>query len=131
MTTIMDYPAVIHVQSRYLPDHLPEEEGKFVFAYHVTIQNQGNVKIQLLNRYWLITDGNGKQKEVRGEGVVGKQPIIEPGDVFSYTSGSVIDTPVGSMQGYYEMQTLPEAGESQLFTAPIDVFSLAVPNSLN
>ena len=127
----MDYPAVIHVQSRYLPDHLPEEEGKFVFAYHVTIQNQGNVKIQLLNRYWLITDGNGKQKEVRGEGVVGKQPIIEPGDVFSYTSGSVIDTPVGSMQGYYEMQTLPEAGESQLFTAPIDVFSLAVPNSLN
>lgn len=127
----MEYPIVIHAQTRYLPDHLPDEEDKFAFAYQITIHNKSDVTVQLLNRYWLITDGNGKQKEVRGEGVVGKQPIIEPGEDFSYTSGAVIDTPVGAMQGYYEMIAKHNTGETDLFTAAVDVFSLAVPKSIN
>jgi len=127
----LDYPVVIHVQTKYLPDQMPEDKNKFVFAYQITIHNQGKVPIQLLNRHWLITDGNGEQKEVRGEGVVGKQPVIEPGDLFTYTSGAVIDTPVGVMQGSYEMQTLPDDGDTVFFTAPISPFRLAIPKSIN
>jgi ApaG protein len=81
----------------------------------------------LLSRYWLITDGNGKTSEVRGDGVVGKQPTIQPGENFIYTSGAVIETPVGTMQGYYQMQH----ADGSLAHAAIDVFSLRVPNAIN
>jgi ApaG protein len=117
----------IDVQTRYLAEHLIEEEQKFAFAYKISITNQGDTDMQLLNRYWLITDGNGKETEVKGPGVIGEQPVISPGISYQYTSGAVLDTPVGSMQGYYEMQD--KAG--QLFKAPIDIFRLAVPNLIN
>ena len=117
----------VKVQTRFLQDQIPVEEGKFAFAYRVTVSNLGNEAAQLLSRYWLITDGNGKTSEVSGDGVVGKQPTIQPGESFSYTSGAVIETPVGSMQGYYEMVT----ATGERIKAPIDVFSLRVPNAVN
>lgn len=117
----------IKVASQYLPDQRDEGAEKYAFAYKIAIYNGGKDTVQLLNRYWLITDGNGKKTEVTGVGVVGEQPLIKAGHSFVYTSGAVLDTPVGSMQGYYQMQT--EQGE--LFEAPITAFRLAVPNIIN
>ena len=116
----------ITVKTQYLKNQIPDKD-KYAFAYKIVIHNNGQQSVQLLNRYWLITDGNGKKTEVQGAGVVGEQPHIQPGDFFQYTSGAVLDTPVGTMQGYYEMQ--PEGGE--LFQAAISIFSLAVPNAVN
>lgn len=123
----MEHAIIIDVKTQYLPEHEAAKDGKFVFAYHVTIRNLSDTPCQLLERYWLVTDGNGKQSEVSGPGVIGQQPKIAPGDEFQYTSGVVIDTPVGSMQGYYKMQT----NEKEIFDAPIDVFSLAIPQSIH
>lgn len=117
----------VAVKTRYLAEHLGQEQSKYAFAYQISISNQGPEEMQLLNRYWLITDGNGKQTEVQGPGVIGEQPVIDPGNSYQYTSGAVLDTPVGSMQGYYEMQN--KAGK--MFKVPIDIFGLAVPNSVN
>jgi ApaG protein len=116
----------ITVQTQYLKNQIPDKD-KYAFAYKITIHNYGQQSVQLINRYWLITDGNGKKTEVQGPGVIGEQPFIQPDDSFDYTSGAVLDTPVGTMQGYYEMQR--EDGER--FQAPINIFSLAVPNVLN
>ncbi len=117
----------IEVETQYLEGRIPDEEQKFAFAYKVTIINQDKQQVRLLNRYWLITDGNGKKNEVRGPGVVGEQPLIEAGKSFQYTSGAILDTPVGTMEGYYEMED--EAGKT--FKARINVFSLSVPNLVN
>ncbi|WP_100656080.1 Co2+/Mg2+ efflux protein ApaG [Alteromonas flava] len=117
----------VRVKTRYLAEHAKTDEGKFAFAYQVEISNIGDQASQLMTRYWLITDGNGKTAEVRGDGVVGKQPTIQPGESFVYTSGAVIDTPVGTMQGYYEMR----AADGKHFKAPIDVFGLRVPHLVN
>ena len=117
----------VYVQTRYLQDQIPVEQGKFAFAYRITISNHGTQPSQLLSRYWLITDGNGKTSEVRGDGVVGKQPTIKPGENFIYTSGAVIETPVGTMQGYYEMKN----EDGSMAHAAIDVFGLRVPNAIN
>jgi len=116
----------ITVETQYLKNQIPDK-SKYVFAYKISIHNNGQQSIQLLNRYWLITDGNGEKTEVQGEGVIGEQPHIQVGDSFQYTSGAVLDTPVGTMQGYYEMQR--EDGER--FQAAINIFSLAVPNAVN
>ncbi|WP_293748889.1 Co2+/Mg2+ efflux protein ApaG [uncultured Paraglaciecola sp.] len=116
----------ITVDTQYLKNQIPDKD-KYAFAYRISICNSGQQLVQLISRYWLITDGNGKKTEVQGPGVIGEQPHIQPGDSFQYTSGAVLDTPVGTMQGYYEMQR--EDGE--LFQAPINIFSLAVPNVLN
>lgn len=116
----------IKVRTQFLPDQAPDP-GQFAFAYHITIQNVGKQEVQLLNRYWLITDGNGKNSEVRGPGVIGQQPTIAAGAEFQYSSGAILDTPVGSMQGYYEMRSQ----DGVLFLAPIDVFSLRVPSVVN
>jgi ApaG protein len=116
----------ITVQTQYLKNQIPDVD-KYAFAYKVAVHNNGQQLIQLINRYWLITDGNGKKTEVQGPGVIGEQPYIQPGDTFYYTSGAVLDTPVGTMQGYYEMQR----EDDQRFQAPINIFSLAVPNVLN
>lgn len=116
----------ISVDTQYLKNQIPEKD-KFAFAYKVSICNGGQQPIQLVSRYWLITDGNGKKTEVQGPGVVGEQPHIQPGECFQYTSGAVLDTPIGTMQGYYEMQK----ADGELFQAKINVFSLAVPNVLN
>jgi ApaG protein len=116
----------ITVETQYLKNQIPDKD-KYVFAYKISVHNNGQHAVQLINRYWLITDGNGKKTEVEGPGVIGLQPHILPGDFFRYTSGAVLDTPVGTMQGYYEMQQ--ENGAR--FEAVINVFSLAVPNVVN
>ena len=116
----------ITVDTQYLKNQISDED-KYAFAYKIAIHNSGQQSVQLINRYWLITDGNGKKTEVQGAGVIGEQPHIKPGDSFQYTSGAILDTPVGTMQGYYEMQD----DDGERFNAAIDIFSLAVPNVLN
>jgi ApaG protein len=116
----------ITVETQYLKNQIPDKD-KYVFAYKISVHNNGQHSVQLINRYWLITDGNGKKTEVEGPGVIGLQPHILPGDFFQYTSGAVLDTPVGTMQGYYEMQQ----EDGARFEAAINVFSLAVPNVVN
>ncbi len=117
----------VRVKTRHLPDHLPSDSSQYAFAYHITIANKSETTVQLINRYWRITDANGKTSEVQGAGVVGKQPILKAGETFDYTSGAVIDTPVGSMEGYYEM----EQEDGMRFRVPINVFRLAIPSILH
>lgn len=119
----------IHIvaSTRYLPEHPASSDDQYAFAYHITIRNESGIPIQLMNRYWLITDADGKKIEVQGAGVIGEQPTIKHGEQFEYTSGAIIDTPVGAMEGYYEMQKEDGTG----FKVPILPFSLAVPNSIN
>ena len=93
----------IGVETAYLADQSSPESGRYAFAYTITIRNEGESPAKLLNRHWTITDANGKVQEVRGEGVVGEQPYLRPGEGFQYTSGTLLDTPVGSMEGEYEM----------------------------
>ena len=120
----------ITVNPYFLDDQSEPEEQHFVWAYQVTIDNQGNEKVQLKNRYWKIIDSNGTEQEVKGEGVVGEQPVLNPGEKFEYTSGTPLNTPSGFMGGHYEMET--KAGEK--FEAIIPQFSLDSPfikNNLN
>lgn len=120
-------PIAISVQTAYLPDQSEPDAERFVFSYTITIRNDGAQPARLLNRHWVITDANGHVQEVRGEGVVGEQPYLRPGESFRYTSGTVLATPVGSMQGEYEM--VGEDGAR--FLAPIAAFSLSTPRILH
>jgi len=117
----------IQVQSLYIASQSSPEEERYVFAYTITIRNLGRTAVQLLGRYWLITNGNGRETEVQGEGVVGEQPFIAPGSEFQYTSGAIIETPMGTMQGHYVMQD--EEGET--FNIDIPVFRLAVETHIH
>lgn len=117
----------VGVETTYIDEQSDPQADRYVFAYTITISNAGTAPAKLLSRHWLITDANGKIQEVRGEGVVGEQPYLKPGEAFRYTSGTVIETPVGTMEGEYEM--VGDDGES--FLAPIDRFSLAVPRVLH
>ncbi len=117
----------ISVSTEFVTEQQEQGLVQYAFAYEICIENQSDTSVQLLNRHWLITDGNGTTREVHGSGVVGKQPHIAPGESFIYTSGALLETPVGSMQGHYEMQR----ADGTLFTAPIEVFSLSVPHLLN
>lgn len=117
----------VDTKTRFIPEQSNPDNDRYVFAYTIRITNTGEQSAQLLNRYWLITDSDGKKSEVSGSGVIGQQPKLAPGETFEYTSGSVVETPVATMEGHYEMET--ETGES--FLAPINVFRLAVPNILN
>ena len=117
----------VDVDARYLEHQSSPRESRFVFAYTITIRNDGEVPARLLTRRWLITDANGKVQEVRGEGVVGEQPYLKPGQGFRYTSGAVLETPVGAMEGSYEM--LADDGVS--FEAPIAAFTLAMPGTIH
>ena len=117
----------VKVDNFYLGAQSDPSENRFVFAYTITIENCSKETVTLLKRYWLITDSNGKQAEVYGDGVVGEQPQLAPGSSYSYTSGAVLETPVGTMQGHYEMISDSE----QRFNAAIPVFRLAMPNILN
>ncbi len=121
------HPIDVSVVTRYLPEQSQPELGHFAFAYTVTITNNGEQAATLVSRQWLITDGNGHVQEVRGAGVVGQQPLIEPGHSHTYSSGTVLATQVGIMQGSYQM--LAEDGTR--FDAPIAPFRLAVPGSLH
>lgn len=123
-----DSPRVcVQVQSVYIATHSSPEDERYVFAYTITVRNLGRSTVQLIGRYWLITNGNGEASEVEGEGVVGEQPYIEPGDEFQYTSGAVLETPLGTMQGHYVM--VDNEGES--FQVEIPVFRLAVPSHVH
>ena len=115
----------IEVQTRYLSEQ--SDEQRFAFSYHITISNMGDSTVQLLDRHWIITDGNGTVQEVRGAGVVGEQPLIAPGASHSYSSGCQLETPVGSMRGSYGMRS--EKGD--MFRAQIPLFRLSKPNALN
>lgn len=117
----------IHVETAYVEAQSSPDESQYAFSYTITIHNTGPEPARLLRRHWVITDANGKVEEVRGEGVVGEQPYLKPGEAFRYTSGAMLDTPVGSMEGEYEMVD----DEGREFLAPIPPFSLAVPNKLH
>ncbi len=113
--------------ANYLESQSAPEAGRYVFAYTVTLVNSGAVAARLLSRHWLITDGNGKIQEVRGDGVVGEQPHLLPGEAFRYTSATMIETPVGTMQGEYQMI----ADDGHRFDAAIRPFVLAMPRVLH
>ena len=117
----------VDVETAYLDEQSEPREARYVFSYTITIRNEGQVPARLLGRHWVITDANGKVEEVRGDGVVGEQPYLKPGQGFRYSSGAVIETPVGSMQGSYQM--LGDDGEQ--FDAPIAAFRLAKPGLLH
>lgn len=112
---------------KYLEEQSSETDNRFVFSYTITVSNNGDNTIQLLSRHWVITDANNQVQEVRGQGVVGEQPVIKPGQSFGYTSGTVLSTPVGTMTGSYQMVT--EDGKK--FEAPIPQFVLSVPRVLH
>ncbi len=117
----------VEVQSSYLEDQSEPSERRYVFAYTITIRNDGQVAAKLLTRHWIITDANGRVQEVRGDGVVGEQPHLNPGQGFRYSSGAVLETPVGAMHGSYQM-----LGDDGIrFDATIPAFRLAMPGLLH
>ena len=122
-----DYALEISVATQFLDEQSDPDGERYVFAYTIRIRNLGRLPAQLLDRHWLITDGNGKVEEVRGEGVVGEQPRLEPGEAFTYTSGAVLETAVGTMQGSYHMS----GDDGTEFDAPIPPFTLAMPRTLH
>lgn len=117
----------IQTQSFYVETQSLPEEGRFVFAYTMTIRNLGRESVQLLGRYWLITNANGKHTEVQGEGVIGEQPIIHANSEYQYTSGAILETPLGTMEGHYNM--IDHLGEP--FQIIIPVFRLAIPSLIH
>jgi len=117
----------IQVATSYMDEQSEPESDRYVFAYTITISNDGEVAAQLMSRHWVITDANGKVQEVSGDGVVGEQPHLKPGEQFRYSSGAVLETPVGAMQGLYRMK----ADDGVDFDAPIAPFTLAVPGVLH
>ncbi|SHM68028.1 Co2+/Mg2+ efflux protein ApaG [Phytopseudomonas punonensis] len=121
------YQIDVSIVTRYLPEQSQPQQNRFAFAYDVTISNNGDLPAQLLTRHWVITDGNGQVQEVRGAGVIGEQPLIAPGDRHRYSSGTLLATQVGTMQGSYQML----ADDGQRFDAPIAPFRLAVPGALH
>ncbi len=117
----------VHTSPQFLADQSAPDNGRYVFAYTITIRNVGSVPAQLISRHWIITDGNNEEQEVRGLGVVGQQPLLKPGESFEYTSGCVLATPVGTMKGTYQM-----TGEDGMqFDATIPEFTLAIPRVLH
>ncbi len=127
MDDINQYKVHITVQVRYLADQSDEADNRHVFAYTITISNQGAQPVQLLHRHWIITDSNNHVQEVKGKGVVGEQPIIKPGGHFEYSSGTVLATQVGTMSGSYQMR----ADEGAEFSVSIPQFVLSVPRTLH
>lgn len=127
MTSTTPYTIDIQVKTAYIDEQSEPEQDRYVFAYTITISNVGSVPAKLLARHWVITDSNGKVQEVRGEGVVGEQPHLQPGESFQYTSGTILETSVGSMQGSYQMI----ADDGVEFDAPIAPFTLSIPRTLH
>ena len=127
MIHLSEHHITIDVATVYVDAQSAPENDRYVFAYTITIANSGTVAAQLLSRHWIITDAEGHVQEVRGEGVVGEQPRLEPGEQFTYTSAAMIETPVGTMQGSYQMIT----DDGSRFDAPIAPFRLSMPNVLH
>ena len=121
------YDVAVSAQTQYLAEQSDEAASRYVFAYTITIRNTGHVAAQLVSRHWVITDAEGLVQEVRGLGVVGAQPLLQPGESYEYTSGASIATPVGTMRGSYQMV----AEDGTRFEAPIPQFTLSVPRVLH
>jgi ApaG protein len=127
MPTAVTEGVRVTVESMYLADRSAPDEGSYAFAYHVTIANEGSERVRLMRRHWIITDGNGRVEEVEGPGVVGQQPVLAPGEEHHYSSGAVLVTPVGTMEGTYEMV----ADGGRVFKTDIPRFALQVPGILH
>ena len=127
MTDPSRYSIEVNAATQYLAGQSDEAAGRYVFAYTITLRNIGSVAAQLISRHWVITDAQGRVQEVRGLGVVGEQPLLEPGQSYKYTSGTAIATAVGTMKGAYQMV----AADGTRFEAPIPEFTLSVPRVLH
>lgn len=127
MEDINQHGVVIQTQVNYLPDQSDETGNRFVFSYTITITNLGHSAAKLISRHWIITDANNHVQEVRGQGVVGEQPLLKPSQSFEYTSGTVLTTQVGTMRGSYQMQT----DDGTQFEVGIPQFVLSVPRVLH
>jgi ApaG protein len=127
MMSSVPHKISIEVETAYLEEQSEPRERRYVFSYTITIRNEGEVPAKLLTRHWVITDANGRSQEVRGDGVVGEQPYLKPGQGFRYSSGAVLETPVGAMQGSYQMV----ADDGATFDAAIPAFRLAIPGMLH
>jgi ApaG protein len=121
------YDVTVSVKSAYLPEHSDPARSEYVFAYTITITNTGDVAAQLVSRHWIITDAEQQVQEVKGLGVVGQQPLLQPGESFEYTSGTSLPTAVGTMRGTYQML----AGDGKAFDADIPPFTLSMPRVLH
>lgn len=121
------YAIDIAVQTRFLDEQSSTADDRYVFTYTIRIANVGTVPARLLSRHWIITDANGRVQEVRGDGVVGEQPWLRPGENFHYTSGAVLETAVGTMRGSYQML----ADDGHRFDAPIEQFTLSIPRTVH
>jgi ApaG protein len=121
------YRIKVAVQVRHVAEQSDEADERYVFAYTITLTNEGDQAVQLLSRHWIITDANNHVQEVKGKGVVGEQPVIEPGQSFEYTSGTVLATQVGTMAGSYQMQVV----NGEVFEVPIPQFVLSIPRVLH
>jgi len=123
----LNHDISVSVKTEYIASQFIEHEKHYVFSYAISITNNDSKSVKLLSRYWLITDGDNKTSTVAGEGVIGKQPTIAPGQTFTYTSGCILKTPVGTMEGHYQVVD----NENKLQQVVISVFGLAQPNILN
>lgn len=121
------YEITVLAQAEFVPDQSSETEQRYVFAYHIVIRNTGDVPAQLLSRHWVIRDAHDVVQEVRGAGVVGQQPLLQPGEQFEYQSGTSIATPVGTMEGSYQML----AADGTRFEARVPTFVLSIPRTLH
>ncbi len=127
MSTPDSYRIEVEAVAEFVEAQSDPEDDHYVFAYHITIRNTGSVAAQLISRHWIITDGAGNVQEVHGQGVVGEQPLLAPGESFRYTSGCVLETAVGTMHGSYQMA----GADGYRFSADIPAFVLAVPRVLH
>ena len=127
MTSPQTYECVVTVKTQYLADQSNIDASQYVFSYTIQITNSGKVAAQLISRHWVITDANNKVQEVRGLGVVGDQPLLEPGASYEYTSGTMLNTPVGTMHGTYQFTAV----DGTQFDVEIPTFTLAMPRVLH
>lgn len=127
MSSEEPYKIAVEVETQFIPEQSLPDENRYVFSYTITIRNEGTVAARLMTRHWNINHANGKSEEVDGDGVIGEQPHLGPGQGFRYTSGTVLETPVGDMNGSYQML----ADDGVEFSAEIPAFILSVPNTLH
>jgi len=127
MSNVKHYECTVKVEVTFITDQSDVEHNRYAFAYHVTITNTGNIAAQLISRHWIVTEADGETQEIKGLGVVGAQPLLNPGEQYEYTSGTVINTPMGEMHGTYQMV----AEDGTQFDAIIPVFSLCMPRVLH
>ncbi|MDP1659123.1 MAG: Co2+/Mg2+ efflux protein ApaG [Methylotenera sp.] len=127
MTSAKHYECTVTVEVEFIPDQSDVARNRYAFAYHIKIANTGNVAAQLISRHWIIVEANGEQQEVKGLGVVGAQPLLNPSEHFEYTSGTVLTTPMGEMHGTYQMV----ADDGTQFDVIIQPFALTMPRVLH